>query len=61
MPIMNNRFFEQTIPNSPYEYPSRHWEQDGQSQLPQRIDVMPDTRLKIFISSAQKELVIWPT
>jgi type III restriction enzyme len=29
---MNNRFFEQPILNSPYEYPSRHWELDATGQ-----------------------------
>jgi type III restriction enzyme len=34
---MNNRFFEQPILNSPYEYPSRHWELDETGQPTQRI------------------------
>ena len=34
---MNNRFFENPILNSPYEYPSRHWELDGDGQPTQRI------------------------
>jgi len=29
---MDNRFFEQPILNSPYEYPSRHWELDATGQ-----------------------------
>ncbi len=36
-PIMENRFFDQPILNSPYEYPSRHWELDEQGQPTQRI------------------------
>lgn len=34
---MENRFFEQPILNSPYEYPARHWELDDQGQPTQRI------------------------
>jgi type III restriction enzyme len=34
---MDNRFFEKPIINSPYEYPVRHWELDGQDQPTQRI------------------------
>jgi type III restriction enzyme len=34
---MDNRFFEQPILNSPYAYPSRHWELDDQGQPTQRI------------------------
>ena len=34
---MDNRFFEHPILNSPYEYPSRHWELDDQGQPTQRI------------------------
>src|SRR3954470_18020567 len=34
---MDNRFFEQPILNSPYEYPSRHWELDEQGQPTQQI------------------------
>ena len=32
-----NRFFKQPILNSPYEYPSRHWELDRDGQPTQRI------------------------
>lgn len=32
-----NRFFEQPILNSPYDYPERHWELDGQGQPTQRL------------------------
>jgi hypothetical protein len=30
---MENIFFEKPILNSPYEYPSRHWELDTQGQF----------------------------
>lgn len=34
---MSERFFEQPILNSPYEYPKRHWELDEYGQPTQRI------------------------
>jgi len=34
---MNNRFFEQPVLNSPYEYPARHWELDDEGQPTQQI------------------------
>ncbi len=34
---MDNRFFEQPVLNSPYEYPVRHWELDDQGQPTQRL------------------------
>ena len=34
---MSNPFFERPILNSPYEYPSGHWELDEQGQPTQRI------------------------
>ncbi|MCB0264963.1 MAG: DEAD/DEAH box helicase family protein, partial [Calditrichaeota bacterium] len=34
---MDNRFFEQPILNSPYEYPARHWELDKDGQPTQQI------------------------
>ena len=34
---MDNQFFEQPILNSPYSYPSRHWELDEQGQPTQQI------------------------
>lgn len=34
---MNNPFFDHPILNSPYEYPSRHWELDDQGQPTQNI------------------------
>ena len=30
---MSERFFEQSILNSPYEYPSRHWELDARVEV----------------------------
>ena len=34
---MSDRFFEQPILNSPYEYPSQHWELDEQNQPTEEI------------------------
>src|SRR5438105_674820 len=34
---MDSHFFERPILNSPYEYPSRHWELDALGQPTQRI------------------------
>ena len=34
---MSNRFFEQPVLNSPYEFPNRHWELDGTGQPTQKI------------------------
>lgn len=34
---MENRFFVQPIFYSPYEYPLRHWELDGEGQPTQQI------------------------
>lgn len=34
---MDNQFFERPILNSPYKYPTRHWELDDQGQPTQRI------------------------
>ena len=34
---MDNRFFEQPILNSPYDYPARHWELDASGQPTQQI------------------------
>ncbi len=34
---MDNRFFEQPVLNSPYEYPTQHWELDDQGQPTQQI------------------------
>ena len=30
--VMDNRFFEHPILNSPYEYPAHHWELDADGQ-----------------------------
>ncbi len=35
--VMDNRFFDQPILNSPYEYPRQHWELDEQGQPTQQI------------------------
>lgn len=35
--MMENPFFERPILNSPYEYPSRHWELDSQGQPTQKV------------------------
>jgi type III restriction enzyme len=34
---MTNPFFDRPILNSPYEYPARHWELDGQGQPTHQI------------------------
>ena len=34
---MTNPFFERPILNSPYEYPSRHWELDANGQPTQQV------------------------
>ena len=34
---MENRFFDKPILNSPYEYPARYWELDGEGQPTQQI------------------------
>ena len=34
---MENRFFDQPILNSPYEYPAKHWELDDQGQPTQQV------------------------
>jgi type III restriction enzyme len=34
---MDNHFFERPILNSPYDYPGRHWELDGEGQPTQQI------------------------
>ena len=46
---MNPSFFEQPILNSPYEYPSRHWELDASGQPTNRIE--PRRREVAFISA----------
>ncbi len=43
---MENRFFEQPILNSPYDYPARHWELDNEGQPTlQIINTRRSTRL----------------
>ena len=45
---MNPGFFERPILNSPYEYPSRHWELDGSGQPTDRI--LPERRKVAFVT-----------
>ena len=45
---MDPTFFEQPILNSPYEYPSRHWELDASGQPTNRI--FPERRKVAFIT-----------
>ncbi|MGK2913818.1 MAG: DEAD/DEAH box helicase family protein, partial [Porticoccaceae bacterium] len=49
---MNDQFFEKPILNSPYEYPSRHWELDTEGQPTQVI--MPSRRRAEFITPIPK-------
>ncbi len=50
---MNPRFFEQPILNSPYEYPSRHWELDADGQPTERV--LPERRpVAAFVSAIPK-------
>ncbi len=49
---MENRFFEQPILNSPYEYPARHWELDTEGQPTQQI--VERRRIAEFITPIPK-------
>ena len=50
---MSPRFFEQPILNSPYEYPSRHWELDPDGQPTERV--LPERRpVAAFVSAIPK-------
>lgn len=49
---MSNQFFEQPILNSPYLYPSRHWELDKEGQLTQQI--INDRRRAEYITPIPK-------
>jgi len=49
---MENRFFEQPILNSPYEYPARHWELDPEGQPTQQI--IERRRIAEFITPIPK-------
>lgn len=49
---MENRFFEQPILNSPYEYPARHWELDAEGQPTQQI--IESRRIAEFITPIPK-------
>ena len=46
--LMDRRFFEQPILNSPYEYPSQHWELDETGQPTNRV--VPERRKVSFIT-----------
>ena len=49
---MTDQFFERPILNSPYAYPSRHWELDEAGQPTQRI--IESRRLAEFITPIPK-------
>lgn len=49
---MQDRFFEQPILNSPYEYPARHWELDANGQPTQNI--IEERRRADFITPIPK-------
>src|SRR5260370_7082817 len=49
---MDNRFFEQPVLNSPYDYPARYWELDEHGQPTQRI--VEKRRLAEFITPIPK-------
>lgn len=44
---MDNRFFEQPVLNSPYEYPDKYWELDEHGQPTQRIIKSPRNSMRI--------------
>lgn len=52
MVSMENLFFKAPILNSPYEYPSRHWELDEQGQPTQKI--IENRRMAEFITPIPK-------
>ncbi len=43
---MNNQFFEKPILNSPYAYPTQHWELDDTGQPTQQIEPTSPRRSK---------------
>lgn len=49
---MSDQFFNQPILNSPYDYPSRHWELDDNGQPTQQI--VESRRASSFISPIPK-------
>ena len=49
---MQNRFFDQPILNSPYSYPTQHWELDETAQPTQKI--IPTRRRAEFITPIPK-------
>jgi hypothetical protein len=56
---MDNRFFSHPILNSPYEYPSRHWELDKDGQPTQQIiDALPKEH-PFEVRYTQVETVDW--
>ena len=65
--MMDNKFFEKPILNSPYEYPARHWELDSEGQPTQQIiesrrraefiTPIPKPK-KRKVSKAQQDLVL---
>jgi type III restriction enzyme len=56
---MDNRFFERPILNSPYEYPARHWELDGDGQPTQ--ETIESRRQAEFITPIPKPRKRKPT
>ena len=62
---MDDRFFQRPILNSPYGYPSRHWELDAQGQPTQQIIekrrgaefITPIPQTKRRASAAQTSIV----
>jgi type III restriction enzyme len=49
---MTNKFFEEPILNSPYEYPSKHWELDDSGHPTQKV--LPQRRKASFITPIPK-------
>ena len=49
---MNDDFFAKPILNSPYEYPSRHWELDDQGQPTRRV--LETRRVAKFVTPIPK-------
>ena len=52
LPLMDNQFFEKPVLNSPYAFPSRHWELDAHGQPTQQI--METRRSAQFITPIPK-------
>jgi type III restriction enzyme len=49
---MSNPFFDRPILNSPYEYPTRHWELDADGQPTQQV--LPTRRRAEFVTPIPK-------